>query len=347
MENIFDISGLITKIEGGDFDEASYQFTHLSLHEFLAAIHIFYHYELPIDFVELLKDGKLRDVVPFLAGLEGGKLKNSNSDKVVQLYSLLWIRGKSTIDFKSILQYDNDKFTAIYSRVSQLMLEYQNVSPEFYDDKTFLKLDFVSNGMSPYQVSAMVFMLKNLLSWSNYLISYIFVGTGFYDERLLQVLPSCMKRCDSVYINILDPDWNYELMKVIPFLKKVSVMVLCSKFGVAVDYIGKAMSDTSECKLQHMTYSVIGCHSNSEFPKDIINGILQISHVLETVTVSFIFPCLIPEKWIYISLVMMNDVNKRISDGLFGKLHRFDINNINISVVKPVRRAENSIKMCN
>ena len=106
VEIIFEMSGLITKIEGRDFDEASYQFTHLSLHEFLAATHIFYHYDLPIDFSELLKDEKLRDVVPFLAGLEGGKLKNSNSDKVVQLYSLLWIRGKSTIDFKSILQYD-------------------------------------------------------------------------------------------------------------------------------------------------------------------------------------------------------------------------------------------------
>ena len=53
VENIFEISGLITKIEGGDFDESSYQFTHISLHEFLAAIHIFYHYDLPIDFVEL------------------------------------------------------------------------------------------------------------------------------------------------------------------------------------------------------------------------------------------------------------------------------------------------------
>ena len=55
VENIFEISGLISKIEGGDFDEASYQFTHLSLHEFLAAIHIYYHYKLPIDFVEFTK----------------------------------------------------------------------------------------------------------------------------------------------------------------------------------------------------------------------------------------------------------------------------------------------------
>ena len=56
LENIFEISGLITKIEGGDFDEASYQFVHLLLHEFLAAIHIFYHYELPIDFMELVEE---------------------------------------------------------------------------------------------------------------------------------------------------------------------------------------------------------------------------------------------------------------------------------------------------
>ena len=135
VENIFEKSGLITKIEGGDFDDASYQFTHLSLHEFLTAIHIFYHYDLPIDFVELLKDEKLRDVVPFLAGLEGGKLKNSNSDKVVQLYSLLWIRGKSTIDFKSILQYDMRINLSMDCSVSQLMFEYQNELLEFCADK--------------------------------------------------------------------------------------------------------------------------------------------------------------------------------------------------------------------
>ena len=141
----FEISGLITKIEGGDFDEASYQFTHLSLHEFLAAIHMFYHYDLPIHFVELLEDRKLRYVVPFLAGLEGGKLKNSNSDKVVQLYSLLWIRGKSTIDFKSILQYDVLGWDFNMSgSFSQLMFEYQNEVLEFCADDNDVKLGFCS-----------------------------------------------------------------------------------------------------------------------------------------------------------------------------------------------------------
>ena len=329
VENILEISGLITKIKGGDLDEVSYQFTHLSLHEFLAAIHIYYHYELPIDFVVLLKDEKLRDVVPFLAGLEGGKLKNSNSDKVVQLYSLLWIRGKSTIDFKSILQYNvwfQSNFT-VDSTSSSLMFEYQNELLEFCSDENVFQLDFAYYRMTPYQVSAMVFMLKSLLSWSIWLISDIYVDSGSYDERLLQVLPSCMKRCDCVHIEIFDDDdWNYKLLKVVPFLKKVAVNVSCYNFGVSVDSIGNLISNTSQCKLQHLTYSVLA-HSISEFPKDIINGILEFSHVLETVTVSFknIVPGFIPPNWINQAHVMTNDVHKKISDGLMGKLHQFVI----------------------
>ena len=329
VENIFEISGLITKIEGGDFDEASYQFTHLSLHEFLAAIHIYYHYELSIDFVELLKDEKLTDVVPFLAGLEGGKLKNSNSDKVVQLYTLLWIRGKSAIDFKSILQYDFEQFVIpLCSSFSQLMFEYQNEVLEFCADKDVGRSSVALDPMTPYQVSAMVFMLKNLLSWNNWLFSQIYVRAGSYDERFFQVLPSCMKRCDSVHILFYDGVWNYELLKLVPFLTVVSVGVRYSNFGVVADYIGKAISITSECKLQHLTYYVIISDGIVEFPKDIIDGILESSHVLETVTVSFknLLPGNIELKWMDLSHVMVNDVHKRISDGLMGKLHHFDIN---------------------
>ena len=330
VENVFEISGLITKIEGGDFDEASYQFTHLSLHEFLAAIHIYYHYEKPIDFVELLKDEKLRDVVPFLAGLEGGKLKNSNSDKVVQLYSLLWIRGKSTIDFKSILQYDMRINMSMDCSVSQLMFEYQNELLEFCADKDVVKLDFSRDRMTPYQVSATVFMLKNLLSWSNWLFSEICVNSGDYDERLLQVLPSCMKRCDSVLIDFYGDEWSHELLKVVPFLKKVAVQVSYYIFENAVGYIGNAISNTSECILQHMScYVYLPLAAiHDEFPKDVLNDILKFSHLLETVTVSFplVLPHDIKQKWINPSHVMKNDVNKRISDGLMGKLQHFVIN---------------------
>ena len=271
----------------------------------------------------------MTDVVPFLAGLEGGKLKNSNSDKVVQLYSLLWIRGKSTIDFKSILQYDFEQFVIpLCSSFSQLMFEYQNEVLEFCADKDVGRSRLTLYPMTPYQVSAMVFMLKNLLSWDNWLFSQIYVGAGSYDERFFQVLPSCLKRCDSVFIHFFDDVWNYEILKVVPFLRIVSVGVRYSNFGVVADYIGKAISITSECKLQHLTYYIYVIISDGivEFPKDIINGILECSHVLETVTVSF--KNLLPEniKWIDQSHVMANDVNKRISDGLMGKLHHFDIN---------------------
>ena len=93
LEHTFHISGLITKIEGGDLDECSYQFTHLSLHEFLAAIYIYYNYDVPIDFMELLNHSyQFRYVVPYIAGLEGGRLNNSKSQKIVQLYSQLWKR---------------------------------------------------------------------------------------------------------------------------------------------------------------------------------------------------------------------------------------------------------------
>ena len=328
VENIFEISGLITKIEGGDFDEASYQFTHLSLREFLAAIHIYYRYDLPIDFVELLKDEKLRDVVPFLAGLEGGKVKNSNSDKVVQLYSLLWRREKGIIDFKSMWQYNmrfKRNFTK-HSNFSQLLFEYQNEVLEFCADK--ITLAFAYYRMTPYEVSAMVFTLKNLLSWNNWLFSVIYVDTGSYDERLLQVLPSCMKRCDCVHIRILDNnDWNYELLKVVPFLKNVVIYVSYYNFGVAVGYIGNNISNTSECKLQNLIYDVSLPAIIDEFPKGIINDILKFSHVLETVTVSFpvLLPDDIPQNWLDLSHAMMNDVNKRISAGLMGKLHHFVI----------------------
>ena len=236
--------------------------------------------------MELLKDKKLRDVVPFLAGLEGGKLNNSNSDKVVLLYSLLWLRRKSTMDFKCIFHYDmlvQRKFT-MYS-FSQLMFEYQNEVLEFYADKNVAKLNFYTcYRMTPY-VSAMVYMLKNVLSWSNWLFSDIYVNTGSYDERLLQVLPSCMKRCDSVHIDTLDHnDWNHELLEVVPFLENVAVDVIYHKFGVAVDYIGNLISNTSECKLQHLKFGVYVLFRDIfEFPNDIINGILEFCHVLETV----------------------------------------------------------------
>ena len=299
----------------------------------MAAIHIVYHYDLPIDFGKLLKDRKLRDVVPFLVGLEGGKLTNSNSDKVVQLYSLLWIRGKITIDFKSILQCSvsfEGTFT-VDSRFSSLMFEYQNEVLEFCADKNVVKLDFSNYIMTSYEFSAMLFMLKNLLRWSNGLFSVIYVNTGSYDERLLQVFPSCMKRCDSVFLHFFYGVWNYELVKVVPFLDNVAVHVNDDNCGVAVDYIGNAISNTSECKLQHLTVVVTGRIKG--FPKDIINGILEFSHVLETVSILHILPHvmalgwldIMPSDWINQSHVMMNDVNKRISDGLMGKLHHFVI----------------------
>ena len=180
--------------------------------------------------------------------------------------------------------------------------------------------------MTPYEVSAMVFMLMNILRWSNWLLSEIYVNAGSYDERLLQVLPSCMKRCGYVDIKFLDVP-NHELMKVVPFLKNVAVDVWYPDFGVAVDSIGNAISNTSECKLQHLTYSVAGSVF-SELPKDIINGILEFSHVLETVTVSFppIFEDDDDITLDWIDLPYVNDVNKRISDGLMGKLQAFVIN---------------------
>ena len=329
VENIFEISGLITKIEGGDVDEVSYQFTHLSLHEFLAAIHIYYH-NVPIDFVELLKDEKLRDVAPFLAGLEGGKLKNSKSDKVVQLYSHLWIRGKDTIDFKYILQYylsiwpSNMVFKTFNTDVTsfnQLMFEYQNEVLERCADKYFVVLNLSYWSMTPYEVSAMVFMLKS--KFSNWLISKIIVDCGPHDKRLLQVFPSFMKRCDCVQFEVDRDEWNNELMEVIPSLKNVEVHVNNDNFGVVVDYIGNAISNTSECKLQHLTFVI----DSLEFPKDILDDILNFSHVLEAVTVVFtaIIPGLPPENWRYLAQLMMNDVNKSISDGLLGKLRDFDL----------------------
>ena len=347
--NIFEISGFITKIQGGDCDEASYQFTHLSLHEFLAAIYIYYHYELPIDFVELLKDKKLRDVVPFLAGLQGGNLNNSNSDNVVQWYSLLWISRKSTIDFKSVLQYDIGCVGLNWSNFRsfrELMFEYQNEVLEFCADKNIDILDLAVETFTRYKVSAMVFMLKNLLTWSNWLFREIRVNCSSYDERLFQVLSSSLKRCDYVHILFMDTgDWNYELLKVVPFVKNIAVYVFYYKFGDAVDYIGNAISNTTECKLQHLTYSVyISDIDMGEFPKDIINGILEFSHALEIITVSFVhtlpgitplnllpvmtnvLPDHIKHEWHDPSQVMMNDVNKRISDGLMGKLQHFDIN---------------------
>ena len=272
----------------------------------------------------------MRDVAPFLAGFEGGILKNSNSDKVVQLYSLLWIRGKSTIDFKSIFQYDDmnlpKRIVGNCFSFSQLMFEYQNEVLEFCANKNVFHL---YNGRRPYEVSAMVFMLKNLVRWNNWLFSEIHVHSASIDERLLQVLPSCIKRCDSVLIAALYENFSYELMKVVPFIKKVAaIWVSYGMFGVAVDYIGKAISNTGECKLQHLTYTVIRIADSdgiSEFPKDIINGILEFSHVLETVTVLFMFRCLIPQNWIDQSHAMMNDVNKSISNGLMGELQRFVI----------------------
>ena len=136
-----------------------------------------------------------------------------------------------------------------------------------------LNWDFAVNTiMTPYQASAIVFMLKNLLSWSNWLFSEICVYSLSYDERLLQVLPSCMKRCDSVYIIFTDDaeDWNYELLKVVPLVKNVAAIhVIYYYFGVAVDYIGNLISNTSECKLQHLKYSLCFIPDGIKFPKDI------------------------------------------------------------------------------
>ena len=286
--------------------------------------------------MELLKDEKLRDVVPFLAGLEGGILKNSNSEKVVQLYSLLWIRGKSTIDFKSILQYDvRNKFSVTNLSMDcsfcQLMFEYQNEVLEFCHDKND-KLLFKFHRMTPYEVSAMVFMLKNLLRWSNWLFSEISVYSGSCDERLSKVLPAYMKRCDCVHIEFLDDkDWNYELMKVVPFLKKVAIHVKYYNFGFAVDCIGNAILNADECKLQHLTYTVNDCdYDIFKFPEDIINSILKLCHVLEAVNVSFtddgdLFQEDIKLRWSDLAYLMTNDVNKSISEGSMGKLQYFGI----------------------
>ena len=67
--------------------------------------------------------------------------------------------------------------------------------------------------------------------------------------------------------------------------------------------------------------------SISELPKDIICCILEICHVLETVTVSFppVMENYMSKNLLDLSYVMTNDVNRRISDGLMGKLQHFVI----------------------
>ena len=106
--------------------------------------------------------------------------------------------------------------------------------------------------------------------------------------------------CHYVRIEFYGDEWNYELMKVVPFLKKVVMHVSYYNFGVAVDYICKAISNTGECKLQHLIYDVSLPAIHNDFPKDIINDILKFCHVLETVTVSFpvVLRDYIEEKWI-------------------------------------------------
>ena len=76
-------SGMIIKCGGGDFGDVKYQFRHLTIQEYLAAVHAVYK---NISVEDLLSNEKLFGMIPLYFGLKGAFEKDSLSHKVVKLF---------------------------------------------------------------------------------------------------------------------------------------------------------------------------------------------------------------------------------------------------------------------
>ena len=315
LEHIFHISGLITKIEGGDLDECSYQFTHRSLHEFLAATYIFYNYDGPIDFIELLNsnDYRFRYVVPYIAGLEGGRLNNSKSQKIVQLYSKLWDREERTFDFRSLSEWEWQGFEKYYdpefSIIDDLLLlpevlyEYQNELVEFSIDGFFV----VKFSGSPYHDEAVLCFLHALFKWKKTwpireltFSSYVFSTKVSFEQLLMY-----MQKCPSVVIKnccFQGNTWN-KFSKAVTEIECVTVIESSSQIDMEeylpliCSYITKAINK-GNLKLRCFSLEIQDCnHKDLTVKKVELN--LQTSLTLKYVNISVqivkaLLPIIIP-----------------------------------------------------
>ena len=245
LEHTFHLSGLITKIEGGGYlDECSYQFTHLSLHEFLAAIYIFYNYNVPIDYMELLSHHyKFKYVVPYIAGLEGGRFNNSKSQKIVQLYSQLWERKEGTVDFSSLYDWELGQYVDNYEEpgyhgnlllLPEVLYEYQNEFVEF--EMCSCNVGFSG---SSYHNKAVLCFLQEIFKWKQSwpinrltFLSYEFSTKVSFEQLLIY-----MQRCPSVtikYCCFQGNTWN-KFTKETSEMRSVTVIVRSSQIDILKD----------------------------------------------------------------------------------------------------------------
>ena len=369
LEYTFRISGLITKIEGGDLDECSYQFTHLSLHEFLAAIYIFYNYDVPIDFIELLNsnaydgnDYRFIYVVPYIAGLEGGRLNNSKSQKIVQLYSQLWEREEGTVDFSSLSKWEYqtyEKFDVkwLYPDIvllQELLYEYQNELVEFSTDRYHDGYHAVIFSGSPNHEEAVLCFLHSLFKWKKAwpIRTMIFTSYVFSNKASFEQLLMYMQKCKLVTIQnccFQGNTWNKFVKEIseiefVRIIERFSQIDIVERLTFIYNYIIKA-TNKGNLKLRDFH---LRCYSDKYFTfievklklhiADILAELpfhvgisLNLEHVnISVQIVKALLPMIIVCQKMYSSVYIKHcsieeEVLKELCDDLFHNVSVFDI----------------------
>ena len=273
-------TGLLNKFYARGF-EVKYQFRHLSMHEFLAAVYIF---DKDIKRVEVLRNKRLQGCLSMVAGLEGAYC--SDSTNFVKCFVDEFFGKGNKINLTLISELLRDVFSDDEQHINSLfaacLYEYNQEFP------TTTLSALPETFQFDYYVCTSKIQLEHFLNLIEKIISCKKDGSSsmLQSSRDVpqEVNQNIFQRCDFRfnYIQLANCDINdrdmEKLCKTIPSIQHV-VLSGNKQIGVSgYECLTKAVCESRDLKLEHINLS--DCDINDSEMEHLCKTIPSIQHVV-------------------------------------------------------------------
>ena len=294
-------SGMIIKCGGGDFGDVKYQFRHLTIQEYLAAVHAVYK---NISVEDLLSNEKLFGMIPLYFGLKGAFEKDSLSHKVVKLFVKHLILDpniiEQTVVSPSIISLVKSRLRPDIFELDKMLLaalyEYRNPlkEKELKELLSYSPSEVIVDGYLSHEVKYAIhyiLLLKDTSKWP--LKNLTFKNSNLSPSNYIELTDPFVK---SGNVTVIEDTQTREMKdnqiasfaQIIPYIQKVKLKIkkLESANGAKV-ISSNIISNKDKLRLQEFLFEhdpqINGVVSN-QFLKNLSLCLPYIKHVCLQVT---------------------------------------------------------------